>query len=158
MDGSTAGQVGTAWAWYALSPNWASRFPSASRPQPYADVPLKVRKVAVLMTDGEYNTQYCSSGVPDKDSTGLPNKADRGSCSARNTDSTTQARKLCANMKTAGVEVFTVGFELDDQTAKTTLSGCASDGQHYYDAQTEEQLAQAFRDIALKISDIYISK
>src|SRR5262249_6305641 len=33
--GGTAGHLGTAWAWYALSPNWASIWPFASAPAAY---------------------------------------------------------------------------------------------------------------------------
>ncbi|MET0639340.1 MAG: TadE/TadG family type IV pilus assembly protein, partial [Hyphomicrobium sp.] len=60
-EGSTAGHIGTAWAWYMLSPNFASLWSSSSQPAPYgAD---KLKKIAVLMTDGEYNTQYDANGV-----------------------------------------------------------------------------------------------
>ena len=44
----------------------------------------KLRKIAVLMTDGEYNTEYL------------------------NADSTTQARSICANIKDTGIEVYTI--------------------------------------------------
>ena len=52
--GTTAGHLGTAWAWYLLSPEWSSLWPSASRPAPYRDA--KTIKAVVLMTDGSYNT------------------------------------------------------------------------------------------------------
>jgi hypothetical protein len=61
--GSTAGHIGTAWAWYMLSPDWSSLWSSSSSPQAYNAPNLK--KIAVLMTDGEYNTQYKSDGVDD---------------------------------------------------------------------------------------------
>jgi hypothetical protein len=38
------------------------------------------------------------------------------------------------------------------------LTTCASDPGKYYDAQDEDELQQAFRDIALKLSSLYISK
>ncbi len=58
-SGSTAGQLGTAWAWYAISDKWASFWPSASAPEPVSPTLLKA---AVLMTDGEYNTCNGSMG------------------------------------------------------------------------------------------------
>ena len=61
--GSTAGHIGTAWAWYMLAPNWSSLWASSSTPAAYGTDKLK--KIAVLMTDGEYNTQYTTNGVPD---------------------------------------------------------------------------------------------
>jgi Flp pilus assembly protein TadG len=156
-SGNTAGHIGTAWAWYALSPNWASRFPAASRPMSYGDIATgKVRKIAVLMTDGEYNVQYCSSGVPDKNSNF--NDASKGKCTAPNGSATSQAKRTCASMKDAGIEVFAVGFRLGSFTAREALEDCASGETYFYDAKDEDQLRQAYRDIALKISDIYLSQ
>ena len=68
--GSTAGHLGTAWAWYLLSPNWNTvlqkAFPTAYAAAPYSDLTTqnsngspKLRKIAVLMTDGDYNINYC---------------------------------------------------------------------------------------------------
>jgi hypothetical protein len=64
--GSTAGHLGTAWAYYLLSPKWNSLFPAASAAGPYSDLTVfnskgmpKLRKIAVLMTDGDYNINYC---------------------------------------------------------------------------------------------------
>ena len=51
--GSTAGHIGTAWAWYMLSPNWSSLWSSSSAPVAYGT--SNVKKIAILMTDGEYN-------------------------------------------------------------------------------------------------------
>jgi hypothetical protein len=59
-SGGTAGHLGTAWAWYMLSPNWATLWPSST---PVAYGTTSVQKIAILMTDGEYNTQYDSNGI-----------------------------------------------------------------------------------------------
>jgi putative Flp pilus-assembly TadE/G-like protein len=81
--GGTAGHLGTAWAWYTLSPNWSSLWPTST---PAAYGTPKLQKIAVLMTDGEYNTQYDSNGVS-------VNQNAYPSCSnAANGCSTTQAR------------------------------------------------------------------
>ena len=99
--GGTAGHLGTAWAWYLLSPNWASLWPS-STPAPYGTT---VKKIAILMTDGEYNTQYDSNGIS-------VNQNSYPTCSsAANGCSTTQARSLCAAMKQQGISVYTIGFD-----------------------------------------------
>jgi len=52
--GTTAGQLGTAFAWYMLSPNWANIWPADSKPAAYGTA--KLRKIAGLMTDAVYNT------------------------------------------------------------------------------------------------------
>lgn len=147
-QGGTAGQVGTAWAWYTLSPNWNALWSSASDAASYGTTNLQ--KIAILMTDGEYNTQYDSKGI----STSSP-----GAGSAANDSSTNQARELCTAMKDKGIIVYTVGFDLGgNQTAIDTLSGCATDPGKYYNAANGDELKQAFRDIALKISDLYLTK
>ena len=52
-----------------------------------------------------------------------------------------------------------VGFDLGgNTTAINTLRSCASDAAHAYLADSGEQLKQAFRDIGIKLTDLYVSK
>jgi len=148
--GGTAGHLGTAWAWYALSPNWASLWPS-NAPAAYGSANLQ--KIAILMTDGEYNTQYDSNGI-------AVNQNAYPSCSqAANGCSTTQARALCSAMKAKGIVVYTIGFQLGgNQTAIDTLNQCATEAGKVYTADDGTQLKQAFRDIAIKLTSLYLSK
>lgn len=148
-NGSTAGELGTAWAWYLLSPSWSGIWPAASRPASYSDLSAlnsngqpKLKKIAVLMTDGTYNTKQ---GLQSTD----------GSTASKNTSS--NAVTMCTNMKAKGIEVYSVGFQLDNQLAKDTLLNCATDASHFYDAANGEELRQAFRDIALKIATLRLS-
>lgn len=155
-SGNTAGHLGTAWAWYMLSPDWKNVLPSANHPEPYSKLAEqnskgtpKLRKIAVLMTDGEYNTEYCPTGVV----------TSALSCSLLNGDSAAQAATLCTNMKAKGIDVYTVGFELGNNNAVLDLlRNCASSTEQFFQAEDGEQLKQAFRNIALRISDLYLSK
>ncbi|NOT71338.1 MAG: VWA domain-containing protein [Hyphomicrobium sp.] len=126
--GSTAGALGTAWTWYMLSPNWSSVFPATAAPGPYSDtIPVtagakpKLRKIAVLMTDGDYNT-YLTDKLADPQ------------------DVSNRAKQLCTNMKAQGIEIFTVGFELDQLPAAKkamaidTLQSCGSTINHFYNS------------------------
>ena len=149
IAGSTAGQLGTAWAWYLLSPNWNSLFPLSSAAASYTAE--KNKKIAVLMTDGDYNTEYWN-GVEAKTS----NSAD-ANYNANNGLSEAQAPQLCKEMKKKGIVVYTIGFQVTS-AAKTLLTNCATDTKHYYDATSGDALRQAFRDIALKISQLRLSK
>jgi hypothetical protein len=147
LSGSTAGQIGTAWAWYALSPNWNSLWAASAAASAYGAGP---RKIAILMTDGEYNRQYDSNGVSTNSS---------GAGSAANGDSTTQARSLCTAMKAKGITVYTVGFALGrNATASETLKQCATNPSMAYTPDTGSELQQAFRDIALKINQLYLTQ
>ncbi|MFN3869572.1 MAG: vWA domain-containing protein [Hyphomicrobiaceae bacterium] len=155
-SGNTAGHLGTAWAWYMLSPNWNSIMPAANRVEPYSKLTElnakgqpKLKKIAVLMTDGEYNQQYCPAGIV----------TSALSCSIVNGNPTQQAATLCTNMKAKGIEVYTVGFALGgNTTALNMLRNCASNPDMFYQADDGEQLKQSFRNIALKISDLFLSK
>ncbi|MFY0614256.1 MAG: VWA domain-containing protein [Hyphomicrobiaceae bacterium] len=141
-SGGTAGHLGTGWSWYLLSPKWNSIWPAASQPNDYSmlsqlndDGKPLLRKIAVLMTDGEYNVKHSGSS------------------------STTQARSVCTNMKASGIEIYAVGFEISQGgQADTTMAQCASSPDHYYNASDGDALRSAFRDIALKISTLRISE
>jgi hypothetical protein len=139
--GMTAGHLGTAWAWYLLSPEWKDAFETDEQPAPYSDLTEKnpsggpkLRKIAVLMTDGIYNKEYTA------------------------TDATTQARNICTEMKKTGIEVFTVGFDITDPSVVTTLRNCATADSNYYEAGDGEGLKRAFRDIALKSAPLRLSQ
>jgi Flp pilus assembly protein TadG len=154
--GSTGGQVGVAWGWYLLSPNWGYLWPAASRPAAYATQDL--RKIAVLMTDGEYNSGYCNGVISLDSGNGSGSPADHINCAAPNGDSYVQSQRLCAAMKAAGVTVYTIGFQvINSQKASDLLSSCASGSANYYNAADGNALKAAFRDIALKVSSLYLS-
>ena len=142
LSGNTAGHLGTAWAWYMLSPNWSSVFPATATPVNYGTANTK--KIAILMTDGEYNTQYSAAGL---------------SGNSPNGNASSQATSLCAAMKAKGITVYTVGFDLGgNSTAISTLQSCASSPSHFYNADDGSALQSAFRDIALQLSSLHLSK
>jgi Flp pilus assembly protein TadG len=145
-SGMTAGQIGTQWAWYMLSPEWNAVWPAASRAGAYGAE--DVTKVAILMTDGEYNQAYDAAGVATQTS---------GRASANGT-ADGHARQLCESMKQKGIVVFSIGFELGSETAQETLRGCATDASHAYMADDGEKLRLVFRDIAQRLSTFHLSQ
>ena len=155
--GSTGGHIGVAWGWYLLSPNFASIWPAASnRPAAY-DAP-ELLKIAVVMTDGEYNSSYCNGVISRDSTTGSGAVSDHINCDAPNGHAFGQAQQYCANMKAAGVKVYTVGFNIvDDQRARDLVNGCATDSSHVYLASGGDALIAAFRDIGRDISALRLS-
>ena len=168
-NGNTAGHLGTAWSWYLLSPNWADVLPAGGKPQPYSVLsqvgtkgqPL-LKKIAVLMTDGEYNYQYCNSSTPNTAGAAMPDYStgtNGASCNSPNGTSTNQARKMCDAMKAAGITIYTVGFALGQSGSPvTTLRGCASEPHMFYNTQSGDELRNAFRHIATAISAPILSR
>lgn len=151
----TAGHLGTAWAWYMLSPDWASILPSASQPKPYGD--SKVKKIAILLTDGAYNTQYCNGFDTDlKHSKSESQKSVQ--CTA--TSAFTAAEKLCENMKKPdkNIIVYTIGFDIDSTSNEFLKKKCATSEAHHYDVKSESAIDIAFSDIALKTTQLRLSK
>ncbi|MEO0729600.1 MAG: VWA domain-containing protein, partial [Pseudomonadota bacterium] len=131
--GATAGHLGAAWAFYLVSPQWNSVWGSnESNAAPYDDD--RTQKFAIIMTDGEFNTFRGAStwsGDPDAVS-----------------KSSTAAKDTCASMKSKGIVVYTVGFQLNAPAAEEVMSECATDASKAFDADDASELESAFRKIA----------
>ena len=156
--GTTAGHLGAAWGWYMVSPNFAYLWPTASQPAAYNSSNLI--KAVVLMTDGDFNTQYCD-GVVSADSWVGGWNADDGkiNCDAPNGDSASQFNTICTNIKAQNIILYTVGFQLGtNTTAKTRLQNCATDTSHFFDASTGTDLTTAFTQIAQSLNNLRVSK
>lgn len=125
-SGTTAGHVGVAWTWYALSPKWSDVFTGASVPNAYSTA--HTNKAVVLLSDFDMNSYYVSS----------------------NGSSATQTRSLCTAMKEAGIVIYTVGYNVDHdiQSAVDLWKDCATDSSKVYSANTVSQLVAAFKSIA----------
>ncbi|MDX2308491.1 MAG: pilus assembly protein TadG-related protein [Hyphomicrobium sp.] len=124
----TAGHVGTAWSWYMLSPSWNGFWGSGvADVAPYSDT--ETIKAAVLMTDGEYNSNIAS------------------------TSASQQALQICSRMKAAGIIVYTIGFDMSTNTAdpaRQTLQQCASPDKYYF-PYDGTQLRAAFQQIGSQL-------
>lgn len=138
-SGSTAGHLGSAWAWYMISDKWANVWPAGSKPE--APDPDRLIKATILMTDGEYNTQYCSST-----NTGSCNNSPNGS-------SFSQAAQLCTNMKAEGVVVYAVGFGISENSyAAQQLKACATDDSKWFFPYDGTALREAFQSIGRSLA------
>jgi len=153
--GGTAGQIGTAWAWYTVAPNFAEVFTGDSAPSAYKAA--NTQKFVIIMTDGEYNTEHCD---------GVHTSYMSGYCVAPDGTSGTmsgafgQAEDICANMKNDhGITVYTVGFRLgttgDDVDI---LKKCASDANKAKLANDGPGLLAAFREIGEDLATLRLSQ
>jgi len=156
VTGSTAGQIGIAWGWYTVSPNFNALWPSAPA-GPYA--PLDTLKVVVIMTDGEFNTPYASGVIAQDAAAGSGNLSDKIGQNATNGDPFAQGAALCSAMKAQGVIVYTVGFTIaSGGEAATLLADCATDADHAFLPVSGADLSQAFAAIGRDISKLRISR
>jgi Flp pilus assembly protein TadG len=147
-DGHTAGHIGIQWTRYLLSNNWANYLPTESEPKVYDE--KKVAKIAILMTDGVFNTAFA-------------NVAEDAEVRDQPAKSRNKAEKLCEAMKKDDkIEIFTIGFMLDQANAKQVMKNCASKDtasiQHYYEASDGEALGEAFDAIIRNIERLALTK
>jgi hypothetical protein len=90
-------------------------------------------KVAILMTDGEFNSAYESG----------------------NGKTTEQALKLCDGMKKQGIAVYAVVFKAP-KAAKELMTECASPG-NFFAAESGDDLDKAYKAIAVRISRLRLA-
>lgn len=143
--GGTAGHIGAAWAWYLVSKDWGYLWPQSQVEEKNDE---ELTKAVILMTDGEFNREYCD-GV-------LSNKI--YSCSRYNAKSKTQAKALCDAMKQDGVVVYTVGFQVPNynvnnpSSQQQLLMDCASDPTKFFFPYNGEALRAAFQEIGRQLA------
>lgn len=140
---------GLAWGWRTLSEE-----------EPFSDgadyEEESVRKVIVLMTDGE-NTKSVRKWSGDKV------KNHEGEVWGHNGGNTNQAntytQELCSNIKAKGIMVFTIGFEVPSGSGiEGIMRGCAGNGGQYFDASDSTELADAFKKIGQSLLNLRLSK
>ena len=124
-QGITAGHLGVAFSWYLISEEWSPLWPIDNAPGPIASTD----KIVILMSDGMFNTYYQSTnGLPDE-----------------------QTEKLCDNMKASSVTIYSIAFDFDGDS-KDILRNCASSSDKFHDANTSNDLIDAFKQISQNIT------
>lgn len=130
--GWTAGQLGVAWSWYAISPDWNDIWPAESAARPYED--SDTIKAVVLMTDGSFNTTY---------------DTDQG-------NSVNQSKVLCSAMRDQGVIVYSVAFQAPPG-GQAVLADCATSEDHYFEPEDGDALIAVYGEIAASLSNLRLT-
>lgn len=153
VSGSTAGQIGIAWGWYMVSPNFGSLWPSSAGASYNTAETLKA---VIIMTDGEFNAPYCN-GVTARWYNASSSASNN--CDPDNGEPYGQSRALCDAMKAKGIIVYTVGFQISSGGgAEGLLQYCASTASGFYNAGSGTELSQAFNAIGRDITKLRISR
>lgn len=156
VEGSTAGQIGIGWGWYMVSPNFNSLWPSNGAAEYNS---ARTLKAVIIMTDGEFNTPYCSGVISRDAGSGSGDNREKINCSADNGNPFDQGRAMCAAMKARGVLVYTVGFQIaSGGDAASMLQACASTPANFYLPASGGDLSEAFAAIGRDITQLRISK
>ena len=156
VEGSTAGQIGIGWGWYMVSPNFNSLWPSNGAA---AYNTADTLKAVIIMTDGEFNTPYCSGVISRQAGAGSGSNVSKIDCDADNGDPFAQGVAMCTAMKNRGILVYTVGFQITEGgNAANMLQACASTPANFYLPASGGDLSQAFAAIGRDITQLRISK
>jgi Flp pilus assembly protein TadG len=178
--GGTNQAEGLAWGWRVLSPT-----APFTEGRPYNDPNDPVRKVIVLMSDGE-NTNVGNDPVVGSDYSAynhmgfwrdvaggnlltqllfgilhgvLPPQYRRNINSSNQYVSYVNAREaqLCTNIKNEGIEIYTVIFRETDRATETLMRNCATSSQHFYRADSAQELSAAFDAIGTGIGQLRLT-
>ncbi|MEZ5839082.1 MAG: pilus assembly protein [Hyphomicrobiales bacterium] len=132
--GETYIPAGLMWGWRSLSS--ITPFGDGAPTDP------DVVKAIVLMTDG-INTV----------SPTYPQHTGSDTAVANN-----KTAKICENIKKEGIMVFTIAFDVADPGIKTVLQNCVGNGGEYFDATDNNKLKSAFREIALTLMNLRLTR
>ena len=166
--GGTNSAVGLAWGWRVLTPGP----PFTQGRDPNQE---DVRKVIVLMTDGE-NTNMNANSEDDLLESPYNAYGFRGQWTNFQGDMPAQYRRnmsdsessyvnyvnnrlsqLCTNVKNDNVEIYTVVFREPSNSIRTLLRNCATDSDHAYTAESAGELHDVFHAIGSGIGQLRLT-
>ncbi len=161
--GGTAANLGLAWGWRAISPQWRGLW-NVSNPDPDLQLPLDydhplIDKVAVVLTDGQNQFAGSSPGGSDYTAYGRLNDFGFTSKNDARAELDTRLTATCEAMKANGIILYTITFGSTPNTSTQTLfRNCATVPANYFHAPTNAQLATAFQAIAEQLSNLRIAE
>ncbi|MEM6462211.1 MAG: TadE/TadG family type IV pilus assembly protein [Pseudomonadota bacterium] len=145
-SGWTAGHIGLQWAYYTISHSWADYMPTGSKPGDHTIADNQIDKYIILMTDGIFNTAYAD--------------VKRQDWSPGNQASTSFkfAKSMCTHIKENDIKIFTIGFQMNQESALNMLKNCASpddgDVTYHYEPETSQELKETYAIIARTIQTL----
>jgi Flp pilus assembly protein TadG len=133
-NGSTNQAIGLVHGWQSLTGGGPYVAPAMDPNYTY-------QQVIILLTDG-LNTQ------------------DRwyGNGSNVSTPVDTRQTDTCANIKRAGITIYTIQVNTDSSPTSTLLQGCASDPQKFFLLTSSTQIVTTFNQIGTQLSKLRISR
>lgn len=146
----TGGHIGLQWGYYTISPDWADYMPTGSEPGDHKDPDEEIGKYIILMTDGEFNVAFADS-------------TRYGFAGSYYSDlSSSFAAGMCEEIKDAGIDIFTIGFQLNNADALDMLQNCASDDRgefiFHHEPRTGNDLKETYRKVAETILSLRLTE
>lgn len=152
LSDGTGTDIGVAWGLATLDPQWRGEFPGVNSEFP-RDFAEGTRKIMVVMTDGGITAQHFPRD--DQFFGSLPYFT-RNKGNSFN-ESLNGYRKFCDRAKDTGIDVYTVGFSLKNQTQINRLQECGTTLSHNFEADLGE-LESVFANLATSITSLRLSQ
>lgn len=150
----TMTHAGLAWGWRTLSPRWAGMWGNTPAPRDYD--PENVEKIVIFMTDGVNQFFARDAPVDESDYTSLGFISENDGIDKSNDQEFLDGKMLeiCARMKEEGIEIFSIGFDLqrfsEGTRTRQMLRECATSPDHFFDTDVSN-IDGAFDQIARDI-------
>jgi hypothetical protein len=129
-NGNTNQGIGLAWGWLSLVGGGPFTVPAMDSNYTY-------KKIIILLTDG-LNTQnrwYTSQNSID-----------------------TRQALTCANIKAAGITLYTIQVNTGGDPTSTLLQNCASDSSKFFLLTSASAIVTTFNQIGTQLSSLYVAK
>ena len=146
--GGTHINWGAIWGWRVVSPS-----------EPFSEGvaygTADNTKAVIILTDGAntaYSFVYDAFGYPSDELLG----SGINTASEVEDEIDDRLETICTNMKTAGVIVYTITFNLNDFNTEQIFANCASDSDKYYDSPSNAELTRTFRSIAAELKQLHV--
>jgi Flp pilus assembly protein TadG len=164
--GGTMANLGLAWGWRTLSPDWRGLWGGdtpGELPLDY-DEPL-MDKVVVLLTDGVnewYDWPDGQPNNPNADYTAYKRPSDGVLGTTNKSVGTTivnnRMSQLCTSMKAQGILIYTITFQLSNTTTQNLFRSCATSPAHYYNSPSNADLEAAFVEIGNELTNLRLAE
>ena len=138
-NGSTNQPIGLVWGWMSLAGGGPMTVPAM-------DSNYEYKQIIILLTDG-LNTQDRWYGNGSSTATSVDD---------RMVDSS--GNGTCANIKAAGITLYTIQVNTGNDPTSTMLQNCASDSNKFFLLTSADQIVTTFQQIGTNLTQLYLSK
>ncbi len=112
-------------------------------------------KAIIILTDGNNTaswSQYTAYGYP---SEGRMGTTSTWTMAGYMDD---RLGEVCTNIKNAGIQLYTITFDVSDSGTQALMENCATDSSKYFDSPSTDDLRSTFRAIGAELKQLRISQ
>lgn len=131
---------------------WGQRVISPGEPfyNPLSADGIEKDKVMIVMTDGHNTTQIEQDSIAESEFRAPPYISNVAADEIA-TEANMATQRTCNNAKAAGIEIYTIAFQVTDTSTINLLRKCASSYDKAFTADSNEDLIQRFANLASEL-------